>query len=221
MVAVSDILDPHSVVDEINRGGGKAIGMIADVADLSACETLAQQTVEAFGRIDALVTNAALFASLERKSFDRITASEWDAVMDVNVRGPFHCAQAVFPHMKRNGYGKIVNIASATVFSGTAGMLHYVTSKGAIVAFTRALARELGEHGILVNAIAPGLTMSEGIRAQEAVIAPFAKIAMAARSVKREQLPADLLGTLIYLVAPDSDFVTGQTIVVDGGYVMN
>ena len=161
-----------------------------------------------------------MFASIERKAFEQLSTEQWDEVMAVNVRGPFNAAKAVLPEMKKRGYGKIINISSATVFSGTPGMLHYVTSKGAIVAFTRALAREVGLHGIVVNGIAPGLTMSEGLLAQREVIEPFSKVAMASRTLKREQSPDDLVGTLIYLASPASDFMTGQTIVVDGGYVM-
>jgi NAD(P)-dependent dehydrogenase (short-subunit alcohol dehydrogenase family) len=140
--------------------------------------------------------------------------------MAVNVRGPFNTVKAVLPEMKKQKYGKIINISSATVFSGTPGMLHYVTSKGAVVAFTRALAREVGPHGIIVNAIAPGLTMSEGLLGQREVLEPFTKVAMASRTLKREQVPEDLTGTLLYLAGPASDFLTGQTLTVDGGYVM-
>jgi NAD(P)-dependent dehydrogenase (short-subunit alcohol dehydrogenase family) len=140
--------------------------------------------------------------------------------MAVNVRGPFNAAKAAFPGMKERGYGKIINISSATVFSGTPGMLHYVASKGAVVAMTRALARELGAFGIIVNGIAPGLTMSEGLLAQREVIEPYSKVAMASRALKREQVPTDLIGALIFLASSASDFMTGQTIVVDGGYVM-
>jgi NAD(P)-dependent dehydrogenase (short-subunit alcohol dehydrogenase family) len=122
--------------------------------------------------------------------------------------------------MKRQKYGKIINVSSTTVFAGTPGMLHYVTSKGAVLAFTRALAREVAPHGILVNGIAPGLTMSEALIAQREILEPFAKVAMASRALKREQIPEDLTGTLVYLAGPASDFMTGQTLTVDGGYVM-
>ena len=141
--------------------------------------------------------------------------------MAVNVRGPFLCAQAVVPDMRRRRHGKIVNISSGTVFSGTPGMLHYVTSKGAMVAFTRAHAREHGADGICVNAIAPGLTMSDGLLAQRDRIAPYTEVALASRALKREQVPEDLVGALLYLASSDSDFMTGQTLVVDGGYVMH
>lgn len=191
-----------------------------DVSDLAAVEATRDATLKAFGKIDILVNNAALFASIERKPFEALSVEEWDQVMAVNVRGTFNAAKAVFPEMKKNKRGKIINVSSATVFSGTPGMLHYVTSKGAIVAFTRSLAREVAAHGITVNGIAPGLTMSEGLFNQRDVLEPFAKVAMASRAIKREQLPEDLVGTLVYLASSDSDFMTGQTLTVDGGYVM-
>ncbi len=219
-VAVTDIVDPRGVVEAIRTAGGEAIGLISDVSDLAACETMVEAAAKAFGGIDILVNNAAIFAALERKPFDQLSTAEWDQVMAVNVRGPFNAAKAALPGMKARGYGKIINISSATVFSGTPGMLHYVASKGAVVAMTRALAREVGEFGIIVNGIAPGLTMSEGLLAQREVIEPYAKVAMASRALKREQVPTDLIGALIFLASSDSDFMTGQTIVVDGGYVM-
>ena len=219
-VAVTDIVDPRGVVEAIKTAGGEAIGLISDVSDLAACETMLEAAAKAFGGIDILVNNAAIFAALERKPFDQLSTAEWDQVMAVNVRGPFNAAKAALPGMKERGYGKIINISSATVFSGTPGMLHYVASKGAVVAMTRALAREVGEFGIIVNGIAPGLTMSEGLLAQREVIEPYAKVAMASRALKREQVPTDLIGALIFLASSDSDFMTGQTIVVDGGYVM-
>jgi NAD(P)-dependent dehydrogenase (short-subunit alcohol dehydrogenase family) len=220
LVAVSDVRDCSEVVDRITLAGGQAIGIGADVSDDAACSALAKKTFDAYGSVDGLVTNAAIFSSLERKSFDRITVPEWDQVMAVNVRGVFNCVQAVVPYMKERGYGKIVNVCSTTVFAGAAGLLHYVTSKGAVLAFTRALAREVGEFGIRVNAFAPGLTMSEGVRANEARVAPQAKAAPQLRALKREQIPEDLVGTLLFLVSPESDFMTGQTLVVDGGHIM-
>ncbi len=219
-VVIVDIIDTSRAVEVVTKAGGKAIGTISDVSSFTACEAMVRTAIDAFGRIDILVNNAAMFASIERKAFEQLSTEQWDEVMAVNVRGPFNAAKAVLPEMKKRGYGKIINISSATVFSGTPGMLHYVTSKGAIVAFTRALAREVGSHGIVVNGIAPGLTMSEGLLAQREVIEPFSRVAMASRTLKREQSPDDLVGTLIYLASPASDFMTGQTIVVDGGYVM-
>jgi NAD(P)-dependent dehydrogenase (short-subunit alcohol dehydrogenase family) len=219
-VVVADVADTARAVAAVEAAGGQAIGIKCDVSNLVACQQLANAAVARFGQIDVLVNNAALFASIQRKPFDEIVDKEWDEVMSVNVRGPFNMVKAVYPHMKARKYGKIVNVSSATVFSGTPGMLHYVTSKGAVVAFTRALAREVGDHGIVVNGIAPGLTMSEGLLAQRDVLEPFARVAMASRALKREQVPEDLIGTLKYLASSDCDFMTGQTITVDGGYVM-
>ncbi len=219
-IVITDVIDPSHSVQAVKDAGGEAIGLVSDVSSPSDCAGMVRDALAAFGRVDVLVNNAALFASIERKPFEQLDVDEWDGVMAVNVRGPFNAAKAVLAAMKDQGYGKIINISSATVFSGTPGMLHYVTSKGAIVAFTRALARELGPAGIIVNGIAPGLTMSEGLLAQQDVIEPFAKIALSSRALKRDQVPDDLLGTLLFLASSASDFMTGQTIVVDGGYVM-
>lgn len=219
-VVVADIVDVGRAVDAIRKAGAQALGLVCDVSSCASCEAMVEASVKAFGRVDILVNNAAMFASIQRKPFEQLSEEEWDKVMAVNVRGPFNAVKAVLPQMKKQQYGKIINVSSATVFSGTPGMLHYVTSKGAVLAFTRALAREVGSHGIVVNGIAPGLTMSEGLLSQRDVLEPFAKVAMASRALKREQVPEDLAGTLLYLAGPASDFMTGQTITVDGGYVM-
>jgi NAD(P)-dependent dehydrogenase (short-subunit alcohol dehydrogenase family) len=219
-VVVADIVDTQRAVDTIGNTGGRIVGVHCDVASAKSCSDMAAAAIRAFGKIDILVNNAAIFASITRKPFEELSVDEWDQVMAVNVRGTFNAVKAVFPDMKKNKRGKIINVSSATVFSGTPGMLHYVTSKGAVVAFTRSLAREVAVHGITVNGIAPGLTMSEGLLNQRDVLEPFAKVAMASRAIKREQLPEDLVGTLLYLASSDSDFMTGQTITVDGGYVM-
>ncbi|HZR59337.1 MAG TPA: SDR family oxidoreductase [Xanthobacteraceae bacterium] len=219
-VVIADIVDTQRAVDTIGNTTGRIIGVHCDVASAKSCDDMAAAAIRAFGKIDILVNNAAIFASITRKPFEELSVDEWDQVMAVNVRGTFNAVKAVFPDMKKNKRGKIINVSSATVFSGTPGMLHYVTSKGAVVAFTRSLAREVAVHGITVNGIAPGLTMSEGLLNQRDVLEPFAKVAMASRAIKREQLPEDLVGTLLYLASSDSDFMTGQTITVDGGYVM-
>ena len=219
-VVIADILDGQAVADEITRAGGEALNQTTDVADPESCEAMVAATIERFGTLDILVTNAALFGTLERKRFEDIDIAEWDRVIDVNVTGPFLCVRAAAPVMRKQGGGKIINVSSSTVMKGTPNMMHYVTSKGAIIAFTRALARELGDDGICVNAIAPGLTMSENLVARADVIAPFLEASIKAAAFKREQLPEDLIGVLIYLASADSDFVTGQTIVVDGGGIM-
>src|SRR5258708_3300017 len=174
-----------------------------------------------FGRIDILVNNAGLFSSLSMKPCAEIAMDEWDRVMAVNVRGTFGCVQAVLPHMRSNDYGEIVNIASGTVFKGSPMLLHYVTSKGTIIAMTRSLARELGEFGIRVNTLAPGLIMTENVAANADWSGSIANANIASRAIKREGLVKDIVGSLLYLCSEPSDFVTGQCIVVDGGSVMH
>ena len=219
-VCCSDILDTENTVNIIKQAGGEAIGNRCDVTNPDQVRAMVAETVEAFGKVDIMVTNAAIFADLQQRSFMEIPEEEWDRVMAVNTRGVFSCVKAVVPEMIKNGYGKIVNIASGTVFKGTPMMLHYVSSKGAMVAFTRSLSRELGEHNISVNAIAPGLTMSEKLVGDKQWL-DMKDANAQTRALKRDEVPEDLIGTLVYLSSPDSDFVTGQTIVVDGGSAMH
>jgi len=214
-VVIADVLDGESVVEDIASSGGKAIALKVDVSQEEDTARMAVETVKAFGRIDILVNNAAIFINIERRPFYEISAQEWDRVSAVNIKGPFLCAKAVFPRMKQQRSGKIINIASSTVFTGTPLFLHYVASKAALVGMTRSLAREVGEFGICVNAIAPGLVQHEGQNAPK----EFTEFQLKARSLKRLQTPEDLLGILVYLASSDSDFVTGQTILVDGGSV--
>ena len=219
-VVVADILDGSATVARIEAGQGRALFCHANVTSKASVESLVSKTLKAFGTVDILVNNAALFADLGKRPFQEIPSEEWDRVMAVNVRGPFECARAVVPAMIEKKSGKIVNIASGTVFKGFVNMMHYVTSKGAVVAMTRCLARELGPHNICVNAIAPGLTMSDAVAQNPEWTGAANDGTIATRAIRREQLPADLLGTLLYLSSSDSDFVTGQTIAVDGGSVM-
>ena len=220
-VVCADVIDAEPVAALIRAAGGRALALRVDVSSAESVRQMAAASVEAFGRIDVLVNNAGLFANLALKPFEQIEAAEWDRVMAVNVRGPFECAKAVLPQMRAQGYGKIVNIASATVFKGSPMLLHYVTSKGAVVAMTRSLARELGDAGIRVNTLAPGLTASENTLANPAWQGAVGANNIASRAIKREVTPEDLCGTLVYLASAESDFVTGQVIVVDGGSVMH
>lgn len=219
-VSVSDILAPDATVAAIREAGGEAIGTVCNIADAGAVATMVAATLQAFGGVQGLVNNAALFATLPKRPFEEISSAEFDRVMAVNVRGTFECIKAVMPAMRAQGYGKIVNIASGTVFKGAPNMLAYVTSKGAIVAMTRSVAREVGGAGIRINCLAPGLTMSEGIANNEAYV-KRGNSTVASRCLQRDQMPEDLTGSVTYLLSADSDFMTGQTIVVDGGAVMH
>ena len=218
-VAICDVKDCTNVVNTITQQGGEAFGMEVDVSDEKQVAELVAKTVETFGKVDIMVPNAAVFANIERRSFLEIGVEEWDRLMAVNVRGVFVCIKAVVPQMKKQGYGKIVNISSSTVQAGVPFMLHYVSSKGAVDTMTRALAREVGDDGIRVNSIAPGFTMSEQIEAQRADLQFNIDMSLKGRAIKRDEVPEDLLGTVVFLASPESDFMSGQTIVVDGGLV--
>ena len=193
------------------------VGITADVSVEDDVARMAEETVARCGRVDILVNNAGIYASLPMRPFTEIPLEEWRRVMDVNVASMFLCCRAVVPLMREQGGGKIVNISSGTPFRGVPFILHYVTSKGAIVAFTRALAKELGKDGILVNCVAPGFTLSDGVKAHPEVIEKLREVSIAARTIQRDQLPEDVVGAVVFLCGPGSDFITGQTIVIDGG----
>jgi len=214
-VAIADVLDGSEVVKEIETAKGQAIALKVDVSKEEDTIRMAEETVKRFGRIDILVNNAAIFLSIKRRPFYDLSAEEWDQLSSVNIKGPFLCAKSVFPQMKKQNSGKIINISSTTALAGTPLFLHYVTSKAALIGMTRAMAREVGKFGICVNAIAPGLVEHEG----QTVPKEFTEFQLKARSFKRLQTPDDLVGTLVYLSSSDSDFVTGQTLVVDGGSI--
>ena len=220
-VAIADILDGTSLAKEIEAAGGRAMAVQVNVADETSVLAMAEAVNEHFGRIDILVNNAAVYASLQLKPFSEIDVAEWDKVMAVNVRGPFVCAKAVVPFMRGNGYGRIVNISSGTPFKGTPNLLHYVTSKGAILALTRALAREVGGDGICVNTLAPGLVLSEGVIQNIDMREKLTVTVLASRAIKRDQTPEDLIEPLLFLASEACAFMTGETLVVDGGSVMH
>ena len=193
------------------------VGLTVDVADEAAVERMTADTVERCGGLDVLVNNAGLYASLAMRPFTEIPLDEWRRVMDVNVASMFLTCRAAVPAFRERGQGAIVNISSGTPFRGVPFLLHYVTSKGAIVAFTRALAKELGRDGIRVNCVAPGFTMSDGVKEHPEVVEQLRDASVAARTIQRDQIPEDVVGAVAYLASPAASFVTGQTIVIDGG----
>ena len=217
-VVVTDVLDTKGTVEAITETGGSAIGISVDVTSDDNLAAMVETTEKAFGSLDILVNNASIFAALQPKPFMQIDNDEFDKVMTVNARGVHQATRAVVPAMLRAGGGKIVNIASGTFYYGAPGLSHYTASKGAVIALTRCHGRELGDKNIQVNAIAPGLTESEALQGNTG-FDPARAPTVQSRSIKREMLPEDLLGTLMYLITPDSHFVTGQTLNVDGGKV--
>jgi NAD(P)-dependent dehydrogenase (short-subunit alcohol dehydrogenase family) len=192
-------------------------GIRADVADEADVRRMVDETIERHGALDVLINNAGLYASLEMRPFTEIPLEEWRQVMDVNVASMFLTCRAAVPAMRERGGGKIVNISSGTPFRGVPFLLHYVTSKGAIVALTRALAKELGKDNIHVNCVAPGFTMSAGVEAHPEVVEKLRDVSVAARTIQRDQLPEDVVGAVVFLCTPEADFITGQTMVIDGG----
>lgn len=220
-VVLADIVDGQDVVDDIlaaNRDA-RVFNMPTDVSDEESVRSMVERTIALTGKIDIVVNNAALFATLPPVFITDIDQELWDRVMAINVRGPFLVAKHVVPHMMARKYGKIINISSGTAYKGMIEMLHYVTSKGAIVSFTRALSRDLGKHGICVNTLAPGLVMSESVIEHQDYREGTHAAVVNSRAFKRDQYPTDLLGGLIFLASSESDFMTGQTLAIDGGSI--
>jgi len=217
-VLVTDVQDTANAVKDITDAGGTAQGMKVDITSNEDLASMVETAKSAFGSLDIMVNNASIFATITPKPFFEIDDEEFDQIMRVNTRGVHQVMRAIVPTMLQAGSGKVINIASGTFYYGPPGLSHYTASKGAVIALTRCHARELGDKNIQVNAIAPGLTESEGLKANSGFDMARAPT-IATRSIKREMLPEDLLGTLIYLASPDSDFVTGQTLNVDGGKI--
>ncbi len=214
-----DVAAAESVVAALTTAGLQAFGLGVDIADEASVKAAVAAVLERFGSIDVLINNASLMSTLPRRSWLEIPVEEWDRVMAVNLRGMFLCCRAVFPAMKAQKRGKIVNISSSRVWEGAPNRLHYTTSKAGVIGFTRALAREVGEFGITVNALTPGMTQSETQVASSS--GNYLASRIAGRAIERVQVPGDLVGAVMFLSSPASDFMTGQTINVDGGKSMH
>ena len=221
VVADIDRAGSEAAVEMLGESGADALAVVGDVSSPEDTEEMAKATMQRFGHIDGLINNAAMFQrpAMSRVPFDEIPVDEWDRLMAINLRGIFLCCRAVVPHMKERQSGKIVNISSGTVFFGSTNLLHYVTSQAGVIGLTRGLARELGEFNINVNAIAPGLTIS--MDESNDVRSGMNQQRIQARALKRSETPEDLVGTAVFLCSSDSDFMTGQTMVVDGGAQMH
>lgn len=219
-IADLDTKAAEEVARLIEDTGGEALAIRTDVADQESTLDMARKTVERFGTVDILINNAAIFeqVAMSRVGFMDLEEKEWDQLMAVNLKGPWLCARAVFPHMKEQGSGKIINIASGTVFNGGATRPHYVASKAGVIGLTRNLAREVGQYGINVNTLAPGSTLTDDL--PEGADLEMRQRAAQGRALKRVETPADLVGAAIFLSSSDSDFITGQIVNVDGGSTM-
>lgn len=220
-VLVCDMADPAAAVARIQAEGGTAAGQVVDIASEAAAEAAIAACLDRFGRLDILVNNAGLFTTIGRGPYDQLDPAEWRRVMDVNVTGTWLMCRAARAALRASGAGRIINITSATAFSTPPSMLHYVTSKGAVTAMTSALARELGADQVTVNAVAPGFTLSSGVHEHraEGLEASTAR-ARASRALARDQQPDDLVGAVAFFASAESAFITGQTLIVDGGAVM-
>jgi 3-oxoacyl-[acyl-carrier protein] reductase len=218
-VVVADIGDVSEVVDEVGAAGSTTLGVRVDIADPASTEEMAARTLDRFGRVDVLVNNAAYFTDIVKRPFEDISVEEWDRCFAVNVRGTWLCSRAVVPAMKQQRSGKIINVSSMTVPSGIPGFLHYVASKAAIVGLTRALARELGEWNIAVNTLTPDYVPHDPEYAGRQP--EMAGLLAAQRCFRRDEVPEDLVGPLLFLAGHRSDFITGQNLWVNGGRLFN
>ncbi len=220
IVVAADINEPGALETAalIRAQGGQALGLRLDVSDETSTKAMAERVALEFGGIDVLVNNASIYAGLERKPFFELEVADWDRVMNVNLKGTWLCAKAVYRHLRASGAGKIINISSATVHSGSPNWAHYVASKGGVIALTRSMAREAGDDNITVNAIAPGFTLTD---ASLGLIENAEQYGVTRGAIKRVQQPDDVVGTALFLASSASNFVTGQTLIVDGGRQFN
>lgn len=217
VVADLDLAKAETVVKEIHEADGEALAVQVDVADEASTVAMVDTVVQEWGRVDVLINNASIFATIEKGPFDQIPLAQWEQVMKVNVTGTYLCVRAVAAHMRKAGFGRIINVSSDSVTRGTVNYLHYVTSKSAVIGMTNSLARELGGHGITVNCVRPGMVATE----VERTVNPTVEVRERAASqqcIPRGMVPTDLVGVMFFLATPASAFITGQTIACDGGY---
>ncbi|MET0866715.1 MAG: glucose 1-dehydrogenase [Pseudorhodoplanes sp.] len=216
-IVIADQSDAEVSAEKLVGEGYRAIGVKADVTSRDDVEAMVRRARGEFGRIDVLVNNAGVYSTLQPKPFEQIEVAEFRRIMDVNVTGVFLCCQAVVPAFESQKSGRIINISSGVAFKGNPLMAHYVASKGAVVSLTRALATELGPRGILVNSVAPGFTLSDGVERNPALVAGVKEPSLRNRVLARSMTPADLVGAVAFFASADAAFITGQTLVVDGG----
>lgn len=221
VIAEINMEKAKEVEKELIDMGGEALALKVDVSKEEDTRMMAEKTAERFGKIDILMNNAAIYYGIGMRPFDVITVEEWDREFEVNVKGIWLCIKAVAPYMKKQGKGKIINISSGTWLMGIPMLLHYVTSKAAVVGLTRAISRELGEYGINVNAISPGFTMSEASVTMPGKPPGLGEMIVSQTSMGRSEEPEDLVGAAVFLASDNSDFITGQLINVDGGWAMH
>ncbi|MDX3896126.1 glucose 1-dehydrogenase [Pusillimonas sp.] len=216
-IVVADRANAGQAAEKLKSRGFDAIGVDADVSSESDTENIAAAALDAYGALDVLVNNAAIFSTIQQKPFDQLSVQDWRSILDVNVIGQFLCCRAVLPAFRKQGGGRIINISSGVAFKGNPNMLHYVATKGAVVSMTRAMATELGEDNVLINSVAPGFTLSEGVLKNPELAERSSQFSIKGRALRRDMLPNDVVGAVAFFAGPGSSFITGQTLVVDGG----
>ncbi|WP_397474116.1 SDR family NAD(P)-dependent oxidoreductase [Pusillimonas sp.] len=216
-IVVADLANADQAAQKLQAKGFDAVGVKVDVSSEEDTEKMAAAALEAYGRLDVLVNNAAIFSTIEQKPFEQLSVQDWRTIFDVNVIGQFLCCRAVLPAFRKQGGGRIINISSGVAFKGNPNMLHYVATKGAVISMTRALATELGDDNVLINSVAPGFTLSEGILKNPELADKSSKFSIKGRALRRDMLPDDVVGAVAFFAGPGSSFITGQTMVVDGG----
>ena len=216
-VVVADMNAADETVAAVEAAGGNALAVRVDVAHNDSVQAMARAAVGRFGRIDGLINNAAYFREVKLTPFEELDPAQWDRIFAVNVKGVWQCCKAVMPAMREQSSGSIINIASVVAVAGQPGYLHYVASKGAVLSMTKGLAKECGAHGVRVNCIAPGFVITDATKNRPV---EWQQSFLKARAISREQKPDDLVGTALYLLSDLAGFVSGQTIVVDGGHIM-